>query len=463
MRPFLVLFLLVGTTGSLSAEAPPKSSESDLARAYYQATKANDFGEANAAFQELSKRFPNDALTQLVADHWNRRLQEAGAKNWKEIRTKRIRTRDQDEFVTHVYQIADMIVPVVSNEKRGHETSKNAKVFTKIIADTIKSIAVREETLKEGTEITYHPKTLSLVVRAPGSLHQKLEELLNQMRRQQDLQITYDVKIVSVPAEIADTWALRETLKTKELKNRITQAEQSERYSLLMSPRLTTFNDQIASIGTSMTQVSFHGKVTEDRRSIRLEVMLGRDGEAKISNWIFSASETIPDGHTGVFFVRTEDAPSRQLDRRLLIENGIAVAPSTANQLFALITPRIITQEEEEELLGLPEKSVSSTEFPWAHPPVPSSPAFATFPSLPDFSWPSYESTCASMPPEYFEKHQKLDWDDWSWEPNLDAVNKNAQRVINAWDLNWPSQAIQYRKESPKSVPEVTPLPKRRR
>ncbi len=181
----------------------------------------------------------------------------------------------------------------------------------------------------------------------------EITKILRQIRKTQDLQVSYEIRVLAVPAEIGDGFPLREIVTNQQRDLRLQKLTTNDDVSVLLSPSLTSLSDQTVSFETDFTHCEIHGRVSEDRRSIAIEARLSRDGEEVRPSWIFETSDVIPDGKTGFYFIKTQDAPSKLLDHRLLRERGVELGPTDASQYFLMITPKIVVPLEEEELISL--------------------------------------------------------------------------------------------------------------
>ena len=389
MRFAMGFLLALGFTATLFAQTDKNLNETDLARKYYEAAKSSDQRAAKNFLKKLQERFPDSPLTGLVNEHREARDQNA------------------DRLTMRVYEVADLIVPIGEQDRAAANklSKENAVELIELIRD---SVEPESWELKNGgrRDAQLHSPNLSLVIRQTEPVHQRIGELLEQLRRLQDVQITFTSRLLRVPAAMGSQWQTTELLGPEELKDRLTAATSHTRTNLLMAPKVTTFNEQPATIGIDHLQLRLYGKISQDRRSIKTHVTY----QNEVLNQYVQESEAIHSGNTISLYIGTEGTSSKFFDRRKLREQGVDVRESNEDHIFLLVTPTIIIQEEKEELkIGLQQD--------WPSDRFTSHDAVRTYPAMP------------KVPVDWTPV--QLNWDDEAWELDFENQSATLRKVVN--------------------------------
>lgn len=443
MRVLITICVMILMTVTVVAEEPHTRTEVQRVEAYHQAIAAGDFEAARMQIQLLSKQFPNSAITKVVQEHWKLQNKSSHSNELTEpdsssSENSKSNPASESPLISVVYNVPDLLVPVGNNNEQRAHLRNNAKALIELIEETCQAE-------HEQAKAVFYESNLSLVMRGTESAHQKCQQILSAIRRQMDYQIVFETRLISIEPELANLFALREVISRHVLDQRLERLNQSPRTNILLSPKVTLFDDQKAQVETSDQNggiaIELHGKTSDDKRLVRAEIDFKVTGKAAAERFQFSTSELIPHGKTAVFFIQTEGTTNPLFDRRLLQEAGVAVANSKQHQLFLTVTPRIIVQEEEELLLGGAEKETDKNKASFAYP----------------YAWPSYGTYPTSPYPQVPRAWTpaKLEWDDGHW--NLDFSNTKALPANHPWNLNWPAESIRLweieRKiETPKPV-----------
>ena len=209
-------------------------------------------------------------------------------------------------------------------------------------------------------------KTLSLVIRQTQEVHREISDLLDQLRRRQDIQVSLQMQTLNVPKSFFADWNI--DLKLKPLSE-----SKSHRYMRLSSaqadelrkagkteqfPKVTLFNGQLCELRMDEQdgmKPNWHVQpvVSGDRRSVRLGVGID-NGQSE------STDEAVP---TSVTTVSDGDAILVEVDNLTDKEGRIVGEPVpgqprsfrrvTQSRRFVLIQAEVVTIVEEEELLGI--------------------------------------------------------------------------------------------------------------
>lgn len=208
--------------------------------------------------------------------------------------------------------------------------------------------------------------TLSLVIRQTQEVHREVSDLLDQLRRLQDTQVSLQMQTLELPNSFLADW--NDDLIFKPLSEstthrymRLSSAQADELRSAGKSgqfPKVTLFNGQLCEFRmdeqNGMKQ-SWHVQpvVSGDRRSVRLGVGIdsGRSG---------AADEAVPTSVTTVFdgdAILVEVNGSADKAARIVGE-PIPGQPRAFRRVsqprrFVLIQPKVVIVEEEKELLSI--------------------------------------------------------------------------------------------------------------
>ncbi len=264
------------------------------------------------------------------------------------------------------YHVADLVIPVpqrVTLDLRGKaerpEQKPSAEELNKTatnIADADSLIQLIQSTIHPDSwserggsgAIRFYETTLSLVVRQPPKVHEQLRDLLEQLRRLQDLQVSLAIRTIELQElpdkELAEKMRAGKPValtpdqaaKLVESVNRIESAKR------VTAPKVTLFNGQTVQVlfPTNDGQglgMDFSPVISADRRFVRLGLSTNpQNGSKRPSN----VQSLLKDGHSLLLNLTKPDDKT--------INKG---------QTLVLLTPQIIVQEEEEEQLGVTKRS----------------------------------------------------------------------------------------------------------
>ncbi|MBL6705658.1 MAG: hypothetical protein ISQ06_06065, partial [Planctomycetaceae bacterium] len=287
------------------------------------------------------------------------------------------RQRVAGELDVRVYPVAALVVPI-SDRVSIHTDAESGAAATPVTSpapqlDFEKLIELITSTVDPDSwrqvggsgSIVANKTTLSLVTRQTPVVHAEIADLLDQLRRLQDLQVTLEMQTLEVPQSFLTSWDIgREFRSLGQSKTqrymRLTreQAEQLRQGSKAESfPRVTLFNGQVCQwkLGGSdsgQSMLELQPVVSNDRRFVRLGV---NQNDAETNG-------TGADSFAVISPVSNGDAVLLELDA--LASSGapfvgvpipgqpkaFRAAPKPGR--FFLIQPQFVIVEEEEELLG---------------------------------------------------------------------------------------------------------------
>ena len=110
-------------------------------------------------------------------------------------------TPPRDKLVRMPYLVADLVTP--SEGAKGQARLTQEKKLIDLITSTI---APRSWAVMGGPgAIAYHPLTMSLVINQTPDVQEQIADLLTEFRELQDMAVTFDVRILSLPETTYET------------------------------------------------------------------------------------------------------------------------------------------------------------------------------------------------------------------------------------------------------------------
>jgi hypothetical protein len=237
---------------------------------------------------------------------------------------------EPEPLIVKAYAVADLATPV-SNATRGPRSADLESLVDLIELRT--GSDCWSEGGGEGT-IVAHEKSLSLIVRQTASAHERIAELLSELRSTLELAIVVDVRIISGDLAACEFETELGTspfgLVDEEARSNLLDSVQEHiGLKVLHAPKVTALNGQSASltIGNDL-KLSLNSVVTGDHRYVRVWMDVAT-AEASYHNELL-----IPDGCTAV----------RELE---------------SAKSWMLVTTQVLHSHEPEEAApgGLPERS----------------------------------------------------------------------------------------------------------
>lgn len=246
-----------------------------------------------------------------------------------------------------VYVVADLIVPLpVEPEDR---KTPRATDWLKLIDSITTSVEPRRWMSNGGDcHIEPHESTMSLVIRATSPMHAAIADHLNEMRRQQDVQLVLETRLI----QVKDDSVLKATDLKIELDSRTHSAQLQEPAakrllealvasgaSTLTAPKITLFNGQMGHIQTSIQsregeskelKLYLRGAVSSDQKGVRLNVALN---PGSLVRELVRQSHTLDDG--GHLLIDMTDTLQRE-----------ASAPFSG-RFLVLVRSKVLVRNEE--------------------------------------------------------------------------------------------------------------------
>jgi hypothetical protein len=220
---------------------------------------------------------------------------------------------------------------------------------------------------------------LSLDVRQTEAVHQEIADLLDQLRRLQDVQVSLEMRLISAPtafverilevknpeADLAFDPLIFEDPETLQL---LQAAQADRRTNLLQAPKITLFSGQTASLaivslmpnGSDPSSCAYlaHATVTLDRRAVLLKLAVGKQDvqsilESAVAIQVAAGSSVLLDVTDALENDRHPERESLPWANAPIIRKLLARKADAGRRELLLVTPRILVPEEEEELLGI--------------------------------------------------------------------------------------------------------------
>lgn len=260
-------------------------------------------------------------------------------------------TAKSTELVTRTYPVADFVIPI-----------KPAKPRFDDVIEYIKGSTGEKVWNREGASIRTSEMTLSLVIRQTQDVHEQIADVLGQLRRQQDVQVSVAITIVSGPRKEIETLSaeFQGELGRTEQEALLERIQKSATVTQLIVPKITMFNRSAGVISNNEKTLVIQGEIADDRRSTRIR--MAQYSKDKVEDTVTTfQSLVLHEGRAAA--VRFEASriipglpPVDEAEERLVIVTPKIIVQEEEEEKLNLggVTPRVILQEEEEELLGIP-------------------------------------------------------------------------------------------------------------
>ncbi|HEY3963770.1 MAG TPA: M56 family metallopeptidase [Planctomycetaceae bacterium] len=296
--------------------------------------------------------------------------------------------KDAKEFQTRVYAVADMAysfhgwvtVPLFGREPAGAETSSPEKPV--IDLDPVRKLietTVAPQTWKSagGTaQIELYSETLSLIIRQTPEVHQQIATLLRDLRREQDLQVALEIRLVQFAdhgwtnrlawPETAEKLVEGITLSRSRAEGFMKLDEVAKTVGATQFPKVTVFNEQIVEYTLPRKDdkkarplaIAMGVVVDNDRRGVRLN--LSCNAPTREAALVGARSFRLPDeegllidiGPAAAAAQTIQEVPvlttTPHLSRWFINAQKKSNAAKSVPPLMLLVLPHIIVMEEEE-------------------------------------------------------------------------------------------------------------------
>ena len=248
------------------------------------------------------------------------------------------------------------------------ETKQTTQIdFRQLIALITQTVEPDSWSERGGSgSIASHESTLSLVIRQTPTVHEQISDLINQLRRLQDVQVTLQMQPLEVPQNFLTEWNVDLTFKPMpESKShrwmRLSTAQADELRTAGKSvsfPKVTLFNGQhceclLETQGGRQPGWHVQPVVSGDRQWVRLGLGIDDGRKESSGEAIPTSVTTIRDGDALLVEVTEEADETSPIVAVPIPGQPRAFKRVPGSRRFVLIQPRVIVAEEEEELLGI--------------------------------------------------------------------------------------------------------------
>jgi hypothetical protein len=291
-----------------------------------------------------------------------------------------------EKLISHTYPVADLVIPI--SDHPAADVIQWGIHTPAIPADTQTTEArllrlitrqIRPQSWQErggpGT-VQYFPLGMSLVVKQTPSVHKEIAALFAALRRQQDVEVSVEVRFVEVqesvferwsreldrdrarPQELVSTgcngaarwetiarWEMSRSLlvNDREFLRLLKTAQGNCKTSVIQMPKLTMFNGQIACMRVSEesgedVMVELQPSVASDRGSVALHV------NARFKGAVLDTTVNLAGGSALLGNWKTVAGEARCATK--------AQGTKRTGQVLLLVTPRLIISGAEEEFIS---------------------------------------------------------------------------------------------------------------
>lgn len=277
-------------------------------------------------------------------------------------------------LITRTYHVADLVVPLpgeieVSDPKRSEQAKASPEILMKLIRTTIEPGSWKE--FGGANLMEFHDPSLSLVVCATPAVHEALVNLLSQLHKLQDVQVTVETMVVAIPNRLVPegfngpTAVRSRVISQDDVRTMVEQWQADRESNLMRAPRVTLFNGQTAwinlnesdSVAQALTLV-MSGVASADRKSVRLALGVnGKTFESSVSRQY----EMLQDGQYLFVDISDDISAPAELLRKLPVAADSdeardilkSLQPKSDHRFLLLVSPRVVVAEEEEDAVAL--------------------------------------------------------------------------------------------------------------
>ncbi|MFO0844581.1 MAG: hypothetical protein U0797_19655 [Gemmataceae bacterium] len=173
------------------------------------------------------------------------------------------------------YAVADLVVPLDAAGKRPVETTEAnlIRVITTTIAPSSWNGAGGPGLIE------YYPLTMSLIVSQTPDVQEQVQDLLASLRRIQDVEVTVEMRIVTVPAETMERLGIGDAegktpgvavLDDSQVHVLLEALQGDRRANVMQAPKVTMFNGQRANVDLTEQQVYVVGVGFESKDGMQV-------------------------------------------------------------------------------------------------------------------------------------------------------------------------------------------------
>lgn len=258
---------------------------------------------------------------------------------------------ESSELVTRTYPVADFVIP-----------TKPAKPRFDDVIQYIQKVTGAKAWERAGGSIRTHETTLSLVIRQTPDIHERIADALGQLRRHHDVQVSVAITIVTGPRKDIEALSadFQGELGRAEQEQLLERIQKTQTVTQLIAPKITMFNRSTGVVANQGKTLVIQGEVADDRRSTRIKLAQYSTDNVEETVTTFQ-SLVLHEGRAAA--VRFEAPriipglpPADEAEERLVIVTPKIITQEEEEQKLNLggVTPRVIIRDAEEELLGIP-------------------------------------------------------------------------------------------------------------
>jgi hypothetical protein len=281
------------------------------------------------------------------------------------------------KLVSVTYPVADLVVPVdrspvvitIGQEAKAEQPSRKKAAATteealiKLITSTISPNSWGD--MGGPGTIDYFPLTMTLVINQTPQINEEVAHLLSALRRQQDVQVSAEIRFVCVPESFCERQKVDvkagspKMLTAKEMSALVEKVQAEPETNIMAAPKLTMMSGQQATFSIvhegNAIELCLKPTVSADRRLVRTNVSLAwKNGSSSGKD---RAMVTIPDGGAMVLAGWTERRVAAHEERVPVLGDIPYLSrffktvsfSSESFRVLVLVTPRVIVVPEEED------------------------------------------------------------------------------------------------------------------
>jgi len=275
-------------------------------------------------------------------------------------------TRVAGRATLRVYNVADLVVPIpefVSITGSQAESVRPDGLEFETLIDLITSTITPSTWSSAGGpgSIEPFPSNLSLVISQTGNVHDRIADLLEQLRRLRLTQVSLRIETICASREVEciDMKGESATLTDIELSTLRKTCKREASLAVHAGPKVTLFNGQKASVNVSediadsasgINALHFAPTVTDDGQSVRLSFAFGQ--KESLKETAEAEEAVIRHGHSLLVDVTKQAAAGHGGFPFLPASLSKDAQGDCADKVLLLITPQIIIHEEGESALS---------------------------------------------------------------------------------------------------------------
>lgn len=407
-RHWIALAVMTVVLSAVSTASLPGDDTRDgsqnldrLVRRFNRLVAAHEFAGARKVADRAAKRFPQAAATQLMARHCELLNQQSPVEQARPAATAQSSPSPAPQrLVTRTYPVADLVIPTPQAKlppaPQPSPTPWNtdtAQPDFQSLIDLITATIAPDTWTKQGgsCSIQAYETTLSLVIRHTTEGHESIGDLLEQMRRLQDVQVTYEMRFIEFPASLFErlgidfdfvdphdapagappvlqqtTYAAPEMMNKLEKGIELTDIEAkfflqaiqgTSRGNILFAPKVTLFNGQKAEINMGTPPgtpgafgISLQGVILADNDRVRTSISVRESAHEPPK----SMHKTVANGRSvaialGRHIVEARNDSGVPMLKKVPYVSRMFKNTGVARETFCrylLLTPRIVQASE---------------------------------------------------------------------------------------------------------------------